>query len=65
MMTSNAQDTDDVNGQDLWTVRGMLMLPVALTFALLGCEAFADPSRGFLARLIETLAVLADHGPVK
>ncbi|SFP85658.1 hypothetical protein SAMN05216567_109155 [Variovorax sp. OK605] len=44
---------------------GWSAVPIVLALALLACEAFTDPSRGFEARLIETLAVMADHAPLK
>uniref|UniRef100_UPI000D36332C hypothetical protein n=1 Tax=unclassified Variovorax TaxID=663243 RepID=UPI000D36332C len=66
--SSNASDTQDNTGNEHVQERraaGWSALPIVLALALLGCQAFADPSRGFETRVIETLAVLADHGPTK
>lgn len=64
---TNAEDTGDDTRETSTERRAMgwSAVPVVLALALLGCEAFTDPSRGFETRLIETLAVMADHAPLK
>jgi hypothetical protein len=66
-ITSNAEDPRDDTSETSTERRAMgwSAVPVVLALALLGCEAMTDPSRGFEARLVETLAVMADHAPLK
>jgi hypothetical protein len=64
MNTTNPEDARDEVSTERRAM-GWSAVPIVLALALLGCEAFTDPSRGFEARLIETLAVMADHAPLK